>query len=120
MFSFEEYLWGWIVYLLATLSLLLAFWRITQSIRWFYFRECLRLTVATLLLTPATIESANYFLSPAWIQGFLRLIFAGIEDFLPVGRHLLIAVCLMLFIYLVMLIALQLYRRWQATRPTSS
>ena len=104
MFSFEEYLWGWGIYLLSAIALLVVFWRLTKAIPWFYFKQCLRLISATLLLTPAIIEDTTYFWSPAWVQGFLQLVFAGTEGFMPIGRHLLIAVCAVLIIYLVILI----------------
>ena len=116
MFSFEEYLWGWSIYILAVLGLLMAFWRLTRSIPWFYLKQCLRLVVATLLLTPAMVGSSNLYWAPAWIQGVLQLIFVGLDDFYPIGRLLLMVVLIALVFYLLTLIAQRLYQHWRSPR----
>ena len=119
MFALEEYLWGWIIYLLAAIGLLTVFWRVTQSIALIYLKQSLRLIIATLLLTPALIENTSWLWSPAWVQGLLQLIFVGMDGFLPVGRHLLIAVCAILIVYLLVLMGQQLYRFYIARRRSS-
>ena len=119
MFSLEEYLWGWGVYLLASIGLLLVFWRLTRSISWLYVKQSVRLIVATLLLTPALVENTTNSWSPAWVQGFLQLVFVGTEGFIPIGRLLLLAVCIVLISYLLISIAQQLYRRQVAKRSSS-
>ena len=115
MFSFEEYLWGWVIYLVASVGLLMAFWRITRYITLIYLKQSLRLIIATLLLTPALIENTFYLWSPAWMQGLLQLIFVGIDGSLPIGRYLLIAVCAVLILYLLILMGQQLYQ-WQLAK----
>ncbi len=111
MFSIEEYIIGWAVYLVAVIGLLAVFWRMTRSIPWLYFKQSLRLVVAALLLLPATIEAMPTYWAPAWVKGLLHLIFSGVEGFWPVGRSLLIGVLFTLVVYLVLLIVTHFYQQ---------
>ena len=111
MFSFQEYLIGWLVYVAATLGVLLAFWRLTRHLPWFYAKQCLRLAVAAILLVPMTISSDSFYWAPAWIQGILLLIFEGMEGFWPVARILLLAMLLALLVYLLLELAILAYKR---------
>ena len=111
MFSFQEYIIGWVIYLFSTVGLLFVFWHLTRNIPWFYFKQSVRLVMATLLLVPAAVEDADLYLAPAWIKGFLQLIFSGLEGFTPVARGLLISILLAFIIYLLLLIVQTLFRR---------
>ena len=111
MFSPQEYIIGWSLYLLAVLGLLVVFWHITRPIVWVHLKGSLRLLVATLLLLPSSVENAATYWAPAWIKAFLQLVFGGFDEFLPIGKQLLIAILIVLMIYLLLLIALHLYRK---------
>jgi hypothetical protein len=116
MFSFEEYIIGWSVYLVAVMGILAVFWRMTRSIPWLHVKQCLRLIVATLFLVPTFVEpqaiqSSFHYLSPAWIQGILQLIFSSIEKAIPIGRLLLMSLLGVFIIYLLILIAQYFVRK---------
>ena len=108
MFTFEEYIFGWAVYLTSAVGLMGLFWYLTRNF-WFYPKQCLRLLLATLLLLPAEVENASDYLAPAWIKAVLTLIFSGFEAFIPVGNKLLMASSTVIFIYLLILLAGKLY-----------
>lgn len=68
MFSFEEYLAGWVIYLIAFVGVLFPLWKIIGCLAWKPLEQLLRLVVACVLLTPAATEQGSVFLSPAWIN----------------------------------------------------
>ncbi|MBX2809437.1 MAG: hypothetical protein KTR20_12500 [Cellvibrionaceae bacterium] len=107
----QQHIIGWLVYVAVVIALLSVFWSMTAAIRWFYVKQCLRLSAAALLLMPTLASNTQLYWAPAWVVGFLELIFAGIEGFLPTGRLLLIAVVAALLIYCLLLLTLALYRR---------
>lgn len=118
MFSFQEYLLGWSIYLVSVLGLLLIAWHITRPIPWLYIQQPLRLVLATFLLLPTTVENAPLHLAPAWIKGLLQLVFGDMEGFLPVGRYLLLAVLLALLLYFLLAIGLFIYQRQVSDRSS--
>lgn len=120
MFSFQEYLGAWLVYIVCVVGLLAVFWRITKHLPWFYLKQCLRLTVASLLLVPAVVEGNTLYWAPAWIKGLLSLIFSGGEGFWPIGKLLLIAVIASFIIYLLLLIIQHFYRQRSQAKTTPS
>ena len=122
MFSFEEYILSWSVYLLSVSMLMLIFWQLTRCIHWFYWKQSVRLLVAVIFLVPASVEdtagAASGYLAPAWVKALLQLIFSGMEGFLPVARLILLAVLAAFVMYLLLLIAYTLYRRRYGTTDT--
>jgi hypothetical protein len=91
MFSFQEYIIGWGVYLFAVVALLFVYWRMTRFIIWRHARDCARLSGAVFLLLPVTIDSGSYFWAPAWIKALLNIIFVNPDVYWPVARLFLLA-----------------------------
>jgi hypothetical protein len=120
MFSPQEYIIGWCLYIIAVVGLLVVFWHITRHIPWFYFKQSLRLIVAALLLLPASVEDAAAYWAPAWIKGFLQLVFGGgMEAFIPIGINLLIAALGALLTYLLLTLAIHFYlKKWPVTNSS--
>jgi hypothetical protein len=117
MFSAQEYIIGWVVYLIAALGLLFVFWRMTRSIPWFYPKQYLRLIGAAFLLSPAVVDDAAAYLAPAWVMATLQLVFTGVDNFWPLARVVLMAALIAAMIYSLLLIALHLYRRQRRSAP---
>jgi hypothetical protein len=125
MFSFEEYIIGWAVYLLAVLGILAVFWRMTRAIPWFYVKQSLRLIVATLFLVPTFVEkqittASMEYLAPAWVKGVLQLVFSSPEKALPVGKMLLICILGAYIFYLLLLIVQYLLQQHKLSRKQKS
>lgn len=120
MFSFEEYIIAWSVYLVSVIVLLAVFWQLTKRIPWLYVKEPLRLLAASLLLVPALVDGTNTFWAPAWIKGLLHLIFSGPEGFWPIGKLLLIGVLATLIVYLLLSIVVRLYQLKRKPKASSS
>jgi hypothetical protein len=99
MFSFQEYIIGWGVYLFAVIALLFVFWRMTRFITWGYARDCIRLLGAVFLLLPITIDSSAYYWAPAWIKALLNIIFANPDVFWPIARLFILALCSTYLVY---------------------
>lgn len=100
MFSAAEYIAGWLVYLMTIAGALVVFWRLTRCVSRLHLKQCLRLSVATILLLPATIDETTHYWAPAWIKGVLQLVFGEMEHFLPVATTLLITVFGVIAVYL--------------------
>ena len=111
MFSFQEYIIGWLIYFASVIGLLAISWGMTRCIPWRYVQQALRLIVATFLLLPAGVDSSTTHMAPAWIKGFLLLVFGGMEGFLSVGRYLLLAVSVVFLVYGLLLLAIYLYQK---------
>ena len=91
MFSTEEYIVSWLIYLSTSAGLLLVFWRSTGNMgSWHYFRQLLRLSIAVLLLTPFTVNESSNYLAPAWTILSLDMIFAEADNLWRAGGPLLI------------------------------
>jgi hypothetical protein len=99
MFSFEEYIIGWGIYLFAVIVLLFVFWRMTRFIYWRYCRDCVRLFGAVFLLLPTAIDSGSYYWAPAWIKALLNIIFANFDIFWPIVHLFLLALCSTYLVY---------------------
>ncbi len=104
MFSFQEYLIGWGVYLFSVVGLLFVYWRMTRFIPWRYLRDCIRLFGAVFLLLPSMIEEASNFWAPAWIKALLNIIFSELDVVWPIARLFLVALLGTYLIYFVLLL----------------
>jgi hypothetical protein len=102
MFSFEEYIMGWGIYLFSVIALLAVFWKMTRFITWGYIKDCIRLFAAVFLLLPITIESGSYYWAPAWIKALLNIIFSNLDVFWPIARLFLIVLCSTYLIYFIL------------------
>ncbi|MGH1486603.1 MAG: hypothetical protein ACRBCI_10315 [Cellvibrionaceae bacterium] len=125
MFSAQEYIVGWLVYLIAVVGLLFIFWRMTRRIPWLYLKQCLRLIVATVLLLPAAVDDATHYWAPAWIKGFLQLVFGEMEQFLPIATNMLIAALGSIIVYVLLVIAMhffykEYYKKYPKKNPSQT
>lgn len=111
MFSFQEYISAWLIYMACSLGLLVVFWQMTKHIPWYYLKQSLRLIAASLLLTPNLIENSTVFWSPAWLQSLLKLIFNGTDDIFSSIRILLISVLFTLLVFFVLSMIIILYKK---------
>ena len=106
MFSAEEYLFSWFFYLSSIMGLLTVFWRITRGmVSRLYMRQLLRLSVATLLLTPYLVDESSIYLAPAWIMASLDMLFSGVTAFWRAGGPLLIIWCAIVLLYYLLIVA---------------
>jgi len=64
MMTPEDYLLAWSLYLGACAVLLIATWRLTRPF-WGWLRDLLRVVVAVLLLTPASVDLEGGHLAPS-------------------------------------------------------
>lgn len=62
-----EYLWGWVVCLLATLVVLVLGFRLSRHWRPVWLRDLVRMLAVTTLLVPAQAGSVGDYYAPAYI-----------------------------------------------------
>lgn len=55
---------AWSIYLLASAALLLVVWRVTRPV-WGWLRDALRVVLAVVVLTPASVDGTQEQLAPA-------------------------------------------------------
>lgn len=91
MFTQEEYIWAWTVYLIGASLFLLCWWLLSAKIKWRGLRHVSRIVVAVLFLTPWYTESQSEYLSPAWLASGIEGAFEGPEAFWRAGYPLLAA-----------------------------
>ena len=61
-----SYLWAWVIYLLASLVLMLSCWRLSAG--WNHWLKWpLRALLAALVLVPASVSPDHSELAPAWL-----------------------------------------------------
>lgn len=113
MWSFEEYIVGWLTYLVSVIALLAVMWRITRSIPWLHLKNSLRLASAAVLLTPALVEDSTLYWAPAWVKALLSLIFGSEDGLWPIIKIILIGVLVILLVYVLLLFAIQVYERYR-------
>jgi hypothetical protein len=89
MFSQDEYLYGWLLYLAGALALILVGWVLTAKIRWKPLKRVIRLLGMTFLLVPWYASEELAYLAPAWIIAAFEGIFEG--NFWRAGGPLLSA-----------------------------
>ena len=88
MIQLQEYSIAWLIYLVASLGLVVLAWRLFRIISWRYLRRVLVLTALVVFLTPAIGD--NQYWAPAWIIASLQLLFEGVEGAEPAARILLL------------------------------
>ena len=100
MFSAEEYLLGWLLYLSAVAGLLTVCWRITRNVlSRYHIRQLVRLSVAILLLSPYLVNNESHYLAPAWAMAAMDMLFSDGMAFWRAGGPLLVIWCITLFLY---------------------
>lgn len=117
MFSTEEYLTTWTIYLLSAAGLMVVWWFLTGLLRISVLRNMLRVSAAVALIMPYPVPEQEAFLAPAVMMTFLEGLFFEDHGFSHAGLPLLIAVVLANVAYLIIDLLLQLFRRKPADGP---
>lgn len=91
MFTQEEYIWAWGVYLLGACACMAVFWVLTQKIVWREVRDVLRIVAGVFMLVPWYSSEGSGYLSPAWIASILEGLFEGPGAFWRAGTPLIVA-----------------------------
>lgn len=106
MYTQEEYLYGWLLYLLGVAMLMFCGWVLTAKINKKEVRHLLRVSAAALLITPWYASAELDALAPAWIIAGFEGVFEGGAAFWRAGGPLLIslstALILSIVVHLVM------------------
>ena len=118
MFSFQEYVIGWSIYLFAVVALLFVFWRMTRFISWAYVRDCVRLLGAVFLLLPVTVDDSTYYWAPAWIKALLNIIFENIDVFWSIAQLFLLALCVTYLVYFLLSFFILLFNKARPQRTS--
>ncbi len=98
MFTHEEYLWAWAIYVLGSILCLAVFWVMTAKIKWAEVRAVLRICATVVVLVPWYSDAEGSYLSPAWIVSILEGVFEGPDAFWRAGTPLLSAVIIALIL----------------------
>jgi len=117
MFTIEDYITGWFIYMGLIIGVLAVFWWLTRSIPWLHFKQVLRLLVSAILLAPVSVPETASLWAPAWIVGALELIFGGVEGFMPIGKVLLTAIAVALAVYIPLAVIVAVIRRKKQEKP---
>lgn len=94
MYTQEEYLYGWLLYLAGVFLLMGCCWLVTARIGWKPLRQLLRLLAAVTLLVPWYANPDMAYLAPAWIIAGFEGVFEN--NFWRAGGPLLSALALAL------------------------
>jgi len=105
MYTQEEYLYGWLLYLAGVALLMGCGWLLTARLRWKPLRQVLRLLAAVLLLVPWYANPDMAYLAPAWIIAGFEGVFE--DNFWRAGGPLLSA----LAVGLISVVVVQLVMR---------
>lgn len=120
MFSTEEYLTTWAVYLLSAAGLMVVWWYLTGFLRINVLRNMLRVSAAVALIMPYPVPEQEAFLAPAIMMTFLEGLFFEDYGFSHAGIPLLIIVVLANVIYLIIDLLLHLVRGKPAEKQQAS
>ncbi|MGI1677530.1 MAG: hypothetical protein K6L75_02275 [Cellvibrionaceae bacterium] len=118
MFSSDEYLWGWVLYALASIGLMVVWWFMTRWISFQVIRNTLRVIVAAALLMPYPVDSESSFLAPAIIITFVEGLFVRGGTYDRAGIPLLIAIIGAAAFYAIVSILWNIF--WEKRKGNSS
>lgn len=99
MITAEQYFYGWVIYLVASLGLLFVWWYMTHRIPFKLLRNSLRLVAAAALLIPYPVEFGSSYLAPALVMSLLELLFVADGDFFRAGQPLITGIVAWLVLY---------------------
>ena len=106
----QEYLYGWLFYLLGVFVVMACGWVLTARLRNAPVRNLLRVLAAATLLTPWYAAPDLHYLAPAWIIAAFEGLFEG--EFLRAGAPLLWAAGASTLVYL----SVYVLWRWRAKK----
>ena len=116
MLASQNYVWGWAIYLLGALGLLICWWRLTRAVPQFQWRFCARLVAGVILLTPyyAGPEQAEW--APALVITLLEGVFYGPEAMLRAGVPILVTLLCAVLVSALVQLAWHRHRERQQLR----
>ena len=106
MYTADDYLYGWIFYLVGVTVMLICGWIITARIKYRDARIVLRLVAIVFFLVPWYTAPELDYLAPAWLIAGFEWVFEGSDAFWRAGGPLVTAITLVLAIALVVRLAL--------------
>jgi hypothetical protein len=59
-----DYIMAWSIYLLSAVAVMVVFWRLSAG-AWTWLRDALRVILAVVLITPASVDGTQEHLAPA-------------------------------------------------------
>ncbi len=90
MYTQDDYLYGWLFYLLGVFIVMVCGWLLTR--RWpILLRQLLRLWVGVVLVVPWYASAELDYFAPAWIIASFEGLFDGDGAFWRAGTPLLVA-----------------------------
>lgn len=98
MFTQEEYLSAWGIYLLASLLFLFGLWKLLALFKWRELKFLVGAPAAAFFLLPWSISEGSEFRSPAWVTAILEGFLQGGAAFWRAGGPLLIAALIALLV----------------------
>lgn len=111
MFTAEEYLTGWLIYLMGAVCALVVWWFMTKKIPYKTPRNILRLCIAVILIMPYPVAYQNAHLAPAFFSSMLEGLFIKDQGFARAGVPILLSMSIAVALYLFIDFAWQLF--WQ-------
>lgn len=96
MFTTEDYLYGWLLYIVAGLVFMACWWWLTAKLRVATVRHALRLIAGVTIFFPWPAGSDTGHLAPAVVMAGVEGIFDGGEAFWRAGGPLLTALAVAL------------------------
>lgn len=108
MFTSEDYLYGWLFYIISGLVFFACWWYLTAKIRYSIMRNGLRLIALVVMFFPWRASPDLDYLAPAVVMAGVEGIFDGGDAFWRAGGPLLTAVGVALLIGLVVAAFLRL------------
>lgn len=105
MYTQQEYLYGWLFYLLGVVIILGCGWWLTSAIRFKELRQWLRVSAVVTFLVPWYASADLEYFAPAWLIAAFEGIFESPEAFWRAGMPWLCALA----------VALGLTVIWQVT-----
>lgn len=64
MQTMSDYIMAWSIYLVSAVAVMVVFWRFTDAF-WVWLRDALRVMLAVVVLTPASVDGTQAHLAPA-------------------------------------------------------
>lgn len=92
MFSPEEYMKAWLMYLAGVVLMMACWWYLTHFFRWRELKHLSRLIVAVILVMPWYTDAAGDYLAPAAIIALVDALTINAEAFWRAGTPLLLAI----------------------------
>lgn len=116
MYTQEEYLYGWMFYLLGVIIILGCGWWLTASIRFKELRQLVRLVAVVTFLVPWYASPEMDYLAPAWLIATFEGIFESGEAFWRAGIPWLSALAVAITVTIAWQIAMRL--RFRSSPPS--